>query len=172
MNNQEYVRRINIQQSGLFHKRKPFLTQLDIELTERCNNNCVHCYINLPENCEKSKKKELSTSQWKEIIKESSELGSLSIRFTGGEPLLRDDFIDLYLFTRSLGIKVVLFTNARLITKELAELLRKTPPLEKIEVSIYGMHPESNRQITSSNSGFKETQRGLQLLLQHQKYLL
>ncbi len=55
-------------------------------------------------------------------------MGALSVRFTGGEPLLREDFAELYLFARRLGIKVLLFTNARLITPELAALFARIPP--------------------------------------------
>ena len=65
------------------------------------------------------------------------------MRFTGGEPLLREDFAELYQFTRRLGIKVRLFTNARLITSELVDLFARIPLLEKIEITVYGMRSES-----------------------------
>ena len=56
------------------------------------------------------------------MLTEAAGLGALSVRITGGEPLLRPDFEDLYVFARRLGLEVLLFTNARLITPELADL--------------------------------------------------
>jgi len=110
-----------------------------MELTERCNNNCIHCCINLSENDKAARKNELTTKEIRGILIEAASLGCLTVRFTGGEPLLRDDFEELYIFARKLGLKVMLFTNARLITPHLAELFSRIPPLEKIEITLYGM---------------------------------
>lgn len=144
----------------------PRLGSLDIELTERCNNNCIHCCINLPENDDQAKTREMSTEQVKTILTEAVNLGCLTVRFTGGEPLLRPDFADLYIFARSLGLKVMLFTNARLITPQLADLLARTPPLEKIEISVYGMHPESYEAVSRAPGSFAQFRQGVDLLLE------
>ena len=76
-------------------------------------------------------RRELTTEQWKDILRQAADLGALSVRFTGGEPLLRPDFAELYLFARRLGLQVMLFTNARLITPELADLFARVPPLQE-----------------------------------------
>ena len=81
------------------------LGSLDIELTERCNNNCIHCCINLPANDHAAKAREMTTEQIKSILTQAEKLGCLQVRFTGGEPLLRTDFEGLYLFARRLGLK-------------------------------------------------------------------
>ena len=134
-----YVTKIRTDKSPLWQNKRPLLSYLDMELTERCNNNCIHCYINLPADDIKAKEKELSTEEIKDILKEAASLGCLKVRFTGGEPLLREDFEELYLFARRLGLKVLIFTNGTLITPQLADLFARIPPLEKIEVSLYGM---------------------------------
>ena len=85
-----------------------------MELTERCNNNCIHCCINLPVDDKEAQSQELTTAEWKSLLEEAASLGCLSVRFTGGEPLLREDFEELYLVARRLGLKVLLFTNATL----------------------------------------------------------
>ena len=126
-----YFTRRDYKLKSLFPKGQSLLQHLDIELTERCNNACQHCYINLPVGDERAAQRELTTGQWQHIIKQAEELGALSVRFTGGEPLLRPDFSELYLFARRLGIKVQLFTNARLITPEMAELFARVPSIEK-----------------------------------------
>ena len=168
MDDQRYVVKRSLGQHLSFQNKPPLLPHLDIELTERCNNACIHCCINLPENDAQAARREFTTDQWKDVLRQAADLGALSIRFTGGEPLLRPDFAELYLFTRRLGIKVILFTNARLITPELVDLFSKVPPLKKIEVSVYGMHPGSYDAIACVPGAFTEFRRGLDLLLQRQ----
>lgn len=152
--------------TGLFKQQRPRLSHIDIELTERCNNNCMHCYINLPADDQAAQRRELNTGQWKDILDQAAALGALWVRFTGGEPLLRADFPELYLHARRLGMKVYLFTNARLITPELADLFARVPPLKKIEISVYGMQAESYNAITRTKDGFEGFRRGIDVLLE------
>ncbi|MGE5308480.1 MAG: radical SAM/SPASM domain-containing protein [Deltaproteobacteria bacterium] len=140
------------------------LGHLDLELTERCNNRCVHCCINLPTADQKARKRELTVTEVKGILSQAVSLGCLSVRFTGGEPLLRDDFEDIYVFARSLGLFVRLFTNATLITPHLARLFSRVPPLRPIEVSVYGMKKSSYEAVTRSKGSFKAFRRGVELL--------
>lgn len=166
MSDTGYVTKQRIDQASLWKDKKPLLGKLDMELTERCNNNCIHCYINLPEDDLAAKKKELPTQKIKDILKEAASLGCIKVRFTGGEPLLREDFEELYVFTRRLGIKVTLFTNATLITPRLAELFSRIPPREKIGVSVYGMKKDSYEAITRMHGSFEAAWRGINLLLE------
>jgi radical SAM protein with 4Fe4S-binding SPASM domain len=109
--------------------------------------------------------RELPTSEWKRILAEAAGLGCLAVRFTGGEPLLREDFEELYLFARRLGLSVILFTNARLITGRLADLMARIPPREFIEVSVYGMRAESYQAVSQVPGSFSQFRQGLDLLL-------
>ena len=161
-----YLFRVSSQNPSFWSTVKPLLSHLDMELTERCNNNCLHCGINLPADDEVAKKRELPTPTIKEILKEAASLGCLTVRFTGGEPLLRDDFEDLYLYARKLGLKVLLFTNATLITPALAELFSHIPPLVEIEVTVYGMKRTSYEAITRSSGSFEAAWRGINLLME------
>jgi radical SAM protein with 4Fe4S-binding SPASM domain len=140
-------------------------SRLDMELTERCNNNCIHCYINQEENDKEIINKELSTKELKEIITKAANIGVLSIRFTGGEPLLRTDFKEIYLFTKRLGINVTLFTNATLIDKELIELFKQYPPGNKIEITLYGLSKEKYEKISRKPGTYKKAMNGINLLL-------
>ncbi len=148
-----------------FAGRAPRLGHLDLELTERCNNACVHCYINLPANDAGARAIELTTAEWQAVLSQAAGLGALSVRFTGGEPLLREDFAELYLFARRLGLRVRLFTNARLITPSLADLFARVPPLEPIEITVYGMRATSYDAVTAAPGSFDEFRRGVELLL-------
>ena len=164
-NRHPYVTRTSTAQHRLWENRPPLSGLLDLELTERCNNDCIHCCLNLPGDDIWARSRELSTSGIIAILKEAAALGALSVRFTGGEPLLRDDFTDLYLSARRLGLKVMLFTNARLITPDLASLFAQIPPLETIEVTVYGMRRESYEAVSRVAGSYEEFRRGVGLLL-------
>jgi MoaA/NifB/PqqE/SkfB family radical SAM enzyme len=110
----------------------------------------------------------MTTDQIKDILHQAADLGCLRVRFTGGEPLLRPDFEDLYLFARRSGLKVILFTNGRLITPRLADLLARIPPLEPIEISVYGMRAESYEAVARVPGSFAQFRRGADLLLDRQ----
>jgi radical SAM protein with 4Fe4S-binding SPASM domain len=142
------------------------LGQLDIELTERCDNDCIHCCINLPAGDAAARAREMPTAQVKVILRQAADLGCMQVRFTGGEPLLRSDFEELYLFARRLGMKVLIFTNARHVTPALADLLVRIPPLVTMEVTVYGMHAESYEAVTRAPGSFAQFRRGVDLLLE------
>jgi len=161
-----YVNRVRMGEAHLWKGKAPLLGRLDMELTERCDNNCIHCCINLPADDEEAKKRELSTQEIKAILEEAVSLGCLKVRFTGGEPLLREDFEELYLHARRLGLKVLLFTNATLITPGIASLLARIPPLERIEVTVYGMKKESYEAVTRNPGSFEAAWRGMNLLME------
>lgn len=150
---------------------KPIASRLayfDIELTERCNNNCIHCCINLPVNDEEARSREMTTDRIKAILEEAARLGCLQVRFTGGEPLLRPDFEELYLCARRSGINVILFTNARLLTPPIADLLARIPPRAPVEVTVYGMRKESYEAVTRAADSFLSFRRGVRLLLERE----
>jgi radical SAM protein with 4Fe4S-binding SPASM domain len=164
----DYVTELRAGEAKVWSASSPLIGRLDIELTERCNNNCAHCYINLPANDAAAKARELSTREIQDILIEAASLGCLTVRFTGGEPLLRDDFRLLYLFARRLGLKVLLFTNATLITQEIADLFARVPPLERIEVTVYGMCRDSYEAVSRVAGSFEAAWRGMELLLDKQ----
>jgi radical SAM protein with 4Fe4S-binding SPASM domain len=163
-----YAVRRSASQQRLFQGGGPLLGHLDLELTERCNNACIHCCINLPADDAEATRRELTTDEWMDILRQTADLGALSVRFSGGEPLLRPDFAEIYVCARRLGMKVVLFTNARLITPEVANLLVQVPPLMEIEVSVYGMHRESYDAVACAPGAFAEFRRGVELLQERQ----
>ncbi|MBL7131039.1 MAG: radical SAM protein [Candidatus Omnitrophica bacterium] len=162
-----YVTKQRIDKASLCKAQRPLLGRLDIELTERCNNNCMHCCINLPADDLTAKQRELSAEEIKNILKEAVSLGCMKVRFTGGEPLLREDFEELYIFARKSGLKVLVFTNATLITPHLVELFSHIPPLEKIEVSVYGMKKSSYEAATRTSGSFETAWQGINLLLEY-----
>ncbi len=162
-----YATRVRSDLSPLWKDRKPLLSRLDIELTERCNNDCLHCSINRPAGDDEARRREMGTGFIKDLLGQAAALGCLTVRFTGGEPLLRSDFEDLYLEARRRGMRVMIFTNATLVTPHLAGLFSRVPPLEKMEVSVYGMNEQTSLAITRNPDAFEAARRGLRLLEDH-----
>jgi len=162
-----FIRKLKPHEFNPWRDKRPLLGQLDIELTERCNNACIHCLINQPEHDAEARAREMDTALVKDILQQAAGLGCLTVRFTGGEPLLRDDFAELYLFARRLGMQVILFTNARRMTPELAQLLARIPPGRVVEVTVYGMHAESYDAAAASRGAFAEFWRGVELLREY-----
>jgi len=165
MNKKQYVESRSFYDFKLWKNKARLLDHLDLELTERCNNNCIHCYINQPENDLNIKHRELSTNKIKAVLKEAADLGCLTVRFSGGEPLLREDFTDLYLFARRLGLKVIIFTNASLLTPATVDLFARIPPLKKIQITLYGIKQKTYESISRVPGSYEAAMRGIKLLL-------
>ncbi|MBN2119701.1 MAG: radical SAM protein [Candidatus Omnitrophica bacterium] len=129
-----------------------------IELTFRCNMGCVHCYC-----LHDIKEKELSFKEISRLLDEIAASGCLWLLITGGEPLLRKDFLDIYGYAKNKGMIITLFTNATLVTDYIADYLREYPPF-RIEVSIYGASKETHEKITGVPGSFKECLKGIDIL--------
>jgi len=145
-------------------KRVPF--SFDLEITARCNNNCRHCYINLPAADRVSKKKELSLEQIGCIADQAVELGALWCLIAGGEPLLRKDFSEIYIMLKKKGLLLSVFTNASLISAEHIALFKKYPPRD-IEVTVYGATPGIYERVTRRQGSYAMFRRGLDLFLEN-----
>jgi radical SAM protein with 4Fe4S-binding SPASM domain len=137
----------------------------DIEATARCNNNCRHCYINLPPDNQAALHDQLTLDEISHLADQAVSLGSLWCLITGGEPLLRDDFFDLYRLLKRKGLLVAVFTNACLITEKHIELFRNYPPRD-IEITVYGVTEETYERVTRMPGSYAAFHRGLALLLE------
>ncbi|MFH1202018.1 MAG: radical SAM protein [Candidatus Omnitrophota bacterium] len=147
-------------------ENKRELISFDLELTARCNNNCRHCYINLPAQDKKAKENELSLGQIKDIADQAVSLGALWCLITGGEPLLRKDFFEIYLYLKKKGLLISVFTNATLVNESHIKLFKKYPA-RNIEVTVYGVTRQTYERITRQSGSFKAFMRGLDLLLKN-----
>lgn len=151
------MKSIEIQQFELWQKfmkkgRAPI--SFEIEVTARCNLNCRHCYINVPENTPISQLQEMSTEEICEYAEQAKKLGSLFALLTGGEPLLRDDFFDLYKKLGRMGYLLHIFTNATLITEEHLRLFKLHPPRD-IEITVYGVTEKTFEAVTRKPGSYQ-----------------
>lgn len=133
------------------------------EITYRCNLHCVHCYCNLSvENCEE-RKRELPYNQFCKIIDEIAHEGCFWLLITGGEPLVREDFLDIYAYAKKKGMMIILFTNGVLLNEEIAGYFNDFPPF-LVEITLYSMHARIHDAITGVPGSLEKTLKGIELL--------
>lgn len=113
-----------------------------LDLTWRCNERCVHCYLDHDD------RGEMGFEEVRRLLSEMAEAGVLLLTLSGGEPLLRKDFFAIVRRARELAFNVKVKTNAILIREQEAALLRGLG-VETVQVSIYSHRPEVHDAITA-----------------------
>jgi radical SAM protein with 4Fe4S-binding SPASM domain len=136
-----------------------------LEVTMRCNLYCEHCYVPLAQRTG-SEQGELSLAEIYRIFSEIAEAGCLWLLLTGGEPLLRKDFLDIYQDAKRKGFIISIFTNGTLLTKRIAEHLAEWRPFG-IEISIYGATQATYERVTGRPGSYARCMKGIELLLEH-----
>lgn len=107
------------------------------ELTSRCPLDCKMCYVHKKENDCEAIKREKSTQWWLNLAEEAKNAGMLMLLLTGGEPLLRQDFEEIYLAAKRMGILVSVNTNGLLIDAEKVKFFADNPP-QRLNITLYG----------------------------------
>ena len=153
-------------------KEEPFTYQysaplrMDLALTFRCQNDCVHCYAG-----GSHETLELTTTQWKSVIDKLSEIGVFILTFTGGEPTLREDLPELLLYAQNKGMVTGLISNGRrLKDKAYVDVLEKSG-LDFVQVTLESHKPQVHDLMTSEKGSWKETVAGIQNAVQSQIYV-
>jgi cyclic pyranopterin phosphate synthase len=122
---------------------RPF-TNLRLALTARCNLCCFYCHAE----GECSPAREMSAGEIAEILRVAGNLGIRTVKFTGGEPLLRDDLAEIIAAVPS-GIESSLTTNATLLADHACEL--KEAGLSRVNVSLDSLRHDRYREISGSD---------------------
>jgi radical SAM protein with 4Fe4S-binding SPASM domain len=117
----------------------PLNAQLD--LTYRCNERCVHCYLDHDDHGE------MTTAEIKHLLDEMADAGVFILTLSGGEIFLRKDFFEILEYARQLMFCVRLKTNAVMIREREAARIRDLG-VESIQISIYSHRPEVHDAIT------------------------
>jgi MoaA/NifB/PqqE/SkfB family radical SAM enzyme len=131
-----------------------------LDITYRCNNNCRHCWLRIPAD-DKEKRKELSFKEIKRIVNEAKEMGCSKWRFSGGEPMLRPDFPEIFDCITRGSLTYSINTNGTLITPRIARLLKR--PGAKM-IALYGATAGVHDHITRSPGSFAAAMRGIAYL--------
>jgi pyrroloquinoline quinone biosynthesis protein E len=118
------------------------------ELTHRCPLHCVYCSNPLELD---ARSNELSTDQWSKVFRESAEMGVLQADFTGGEPLVRPDILELVAAARAAGLYVNLITSGLPLDEaRLAKLV--AAGLDHFQLSFQGARPEIASDISGTTT--------------------
>lgn len=142
------------------NKKVPFPFDVQIELTYRCNLNCVHCYGQGLEN----NASELKTSEIKRILDELHQAGCIWVTLTGGEPLIRNDFLELYAYAKRKGFIISILTNGQLFNQKIIAELVKSPPYS-LEITMNGITQDTYEKITQSDASLKRVIKNIKLLV-------
>lgn len=131
-----------------------------LDLTYRCRNNCRHCWLRIPPVSEK-KTNELTVDEIKELVDEAGKMGCRKWNISGGEPMLRPDFSDIFDYITRRTTNYTLNTNGTLITPRIAKLLRRRGL--KL-VALYGADEEVHDHITRNPGSFAAVMQGIAYL--------
>lgn len=121
---------------------EPPLDSATIQITNRCNLRCPHCFVSSGE----ATAEEMTTEDIKRVIDDLQRLKVFEVTFTGGEPLLREDFFELAQYANEKNIAVCLYTNGILCTDDVIEKLTQLK-LTNIQVSVDGITAEMHEKI-------------------------
>jgi len=132
----------------------PFLVVWD--WTHVCNLKCKHCYIN----ADKIFEDELTTEEAIKLVDQLAGCGVIALSFAGGEPLIRPDFFEVASYAKKKGFHISLATNGTLITKKIANGLKKIG-VDYVEVSLDGVKPETHDSFRGVSGMFKNTLEGI-----------
>jgi radical SAM protein with 4Fe4S-binding SPASM domain len=133
----------------------PFSVQLD--LTYRCNEQCVHCYLDHDDHGE------MTTTEIKQLLTEMADAGVFILTLSGGEIFLRKDFFEILEHARALTFCIKLKTNAVLIREAQAARLRELG-VESIQISIYSHRPEVHDAITKVPGSLRRSLNAIRFL--------
>jgi radical SAM protein with 4Fe4S-binding SPASM domain len=139
--------------------------RMDLALTYRCNINCSHCYNQRRESAE------LTTSDWKKIIKILWDQGIPHVDFTGGEPTMRDDLIELITYAEDLGVITGLLTNGVRLADETYVRRLKQAGLDYVQVTLESQREDIHNRMVASDS-FRHTVQGIRNIVEQGIHVL
>jgi MoaA/NifB/PqqE/SkfB family radical SAM enzyme len=138
------------------------LRQLWLELTDRCNLRCVHCYADASPTASRPA---LEIEHWERVLDQAASLGAWWVQLIGGEPLLagKERLFAVIARARALRFRVIeVFTNATLLDDACAGFFRENGV--NVAVSVYASRPEVHDGITRSAGSFQRTMAAIERL--------
>ncbi|MCK4781750.1 radical SAM protein [Candidatus Parcubacteria bacterium] len=139
------------------------LYYLTWNITCRCNLKCRHCYNKVFS--EESILDEMSTQEGKDIIEDAIPLGLRAILFTGGEPLVRTDLLELVNFAKKKKLLVFLATNGTLIDSVFIEKFKGL--IDKVNISLDAGSAKKHDEIRGSNGAFNKSLEATKKIKKH-----
>lgn len=141
-------------------RQKGFPLRVMFELTYRCNFKCRHCYV--PDSY-KVRRREMSTKEVFSILDQLRDSGCLYLGFTGGEPFMRRDILDILHYAKKCGFEVIVYTNGSLINEKIARELGGMR-LNKIDITIPAMSKKAFESISKMSGSHSRVFRAIKFL--------
>lgn len=138
--------------------RIPFSATL--ELTYRCNFECVHCYCVIDP---AKTPHEMTTEEWKNVLDQLAGAGGLAVTITGGDPFVRKDFFEIAEYAREKRFAIKVLTNGSFLNERNAERLAALKPAH-VSISLYGATPETYAAVTGEARFFDASIAGIRRL--------
>ncbi|MFW5489216.1 MAG: radical SAM protein [Desulfovibrio sp.] len=142
-------------------KGSPQLTSLHIEITSRCNERCIHCYIP-----HENKLENIKNNLFYSIIEQCKRMNVLHLTLSGGEPMLHENFCDFLEACRTYNFSVNVLSNLTLLDDKIIKEL-KANPLLGVQVSLYSMNPVIHDEITRLKGSFYKTKMSILKLVEN-----
>ncbi|WP_338598677.1 radical SAM protein [Sulfolobus tengchongensis] len=153
---------VSFQVKGEYSPRNPsrfsqvFRPVITWNMTYKCNLNCIHCYINASPTREDG----LTTEEAINLIDQMAEIKIPLLIMSGGEPLMRRDFLNLSKYASEKGIKLALSTNGTLISEKMAQMLKEIG-FVYVGISLDSPSPEFHDKFRGLNGAFEMTIKGI-----------
>ena len=158
---------LNVDVSMPFSKNPTAPYRMDLALTYICNNDCAHCY-----NIRPRTEKELTTEQWKQLLDKIWGLGIPHVVFTGGEPTVRNDLVELITYAEKTGFITGLNTNGRLLMeKEFVDKLCHAG-LDHVQITLESQNNKIHDEIVNRSGAWEETIQGIQNALNSSLFVM
>ena len=136
------------------------MSQIELEISNPCNEKCVHCY----RHCLNTQKGFLSVEQAKSALEQAKNLGAKSVTITGGEALLNPNWKEIIKIADELEFRVSLFTNGTLLKEEDADFLLTVKHLKEVQFSLYALDEDIHDSITGLKGSCIKTKNAIQIL--------
>ena len=146
---------------GIF-RNSPRIFSAQIELTNRCNERCIHCYIP-----HEKKLATLETSVIEKVLYQLAEMGTLGLTLSGGEVFLHPDLDKILRLARQLDFSISILSNLTRLDINHIPLLKEVNP-SLIQTSLYSMDSDEHDHITKLKGSHKKTLSAIELLIEHE----
>lgn len=140
---------------------RPLISNLQFELSSRCNERCIHCYI---PNEKKNKGSDIPLAKVKSIIDEFAEMGGLHVTLSGGEAFLHKNLLEICRYCREKDLKISILSNLISLKEEQIPTLKEVN-LSLIQTSLYSMDESIHDMITTVKGSFSKTKNAIERLV-------
>lgn len=161
------IHELNIDITTPFSKIPSAPYRMDLALTYRCNNDCLHCY-----NARERSHPELPTAKWKKIIDQLWKYGVPHLVFTGGEPTLRNDLPELISHSEVNGQITGLNTNGRRLSDSNYVNQLVNAGLDHVQITIESHLPAIHDEMVNKKGAWRQTVSGIENVLDTPLYVM